>query len=75
MALTEAEKLLTACLKHCGVSIGRAMVVCLLLKEEEQILDMAEYLLSKGKVTDEEAVEQARRIATAESPDSPSSPQ
>ena len=65
MALTEAEKLLVAALKHFGVSKGRAMVVCLLLKEEEQILDMVEYLLSKEKVTDEEAVAQARKIAGA----------
>lgn len=63
MELTEAQKLLIACLKHCGVSKGRAMLVVLLLEKENQQLDMAEYLLSKGKVTNEEAEEEARRIA------------
>lgn len=64
MELTEAQKLLIACLKHFGVSKGRAMVVYLLLREnEDKQLDMMEYLLSKEKVTDEEAVEMAHRLA------------
>lgn len=63
MALTEAQKLLIACLKHCGIGEGKAMVVCLLLKEEEQQLDMAEFLLSKENITDEEALNTAHQIA------------
>lgn len=63
MDLTEVQKLLIACLKHFGVSKGRSMVVFLLLKEEKQQLDMIEYLLSKEKVTDAEALEMAREIA------------
>ena len=63
MELTEAEKLLIGCLKHFGVSKGRAMAICLMLKEEAQRMDMIEYLLSKERVTDEEALDMARKIA------------
>lgn len=63
MELTEAQNLLIDCLRHFGVSKGKAMVVFLLLKEENQQMDMIEYLLSKEKVTDEEALDMARRIA------------
>ena len=35
----------------------------LLLKKENQQMDMIEYLLSKEKVTDEEALDMARRLA------------
>ncbi len=63
MALTETQNLLLDCLKHFGVSKGKAMVVFLLLKKENQQMDMIEYLLSKEKVTDEEALDMARRLA------------
>lgn len=63
MELTEVQKLLVACLKNCGVSLGKSMVVCLVLEETQQQLDMAEYLLNNGKVTDEEAIAQAYKIA------------
>lgn len=63
MALTEAQNLLLDCLKHFGVSKGKAMVVFLLLKKENQQMDMIEYLLSKEKVTDAEALDMARRLA------------
>ena len=63
MALTETQRLLIACLKHLDVSKGTAMGVCLLLKEEAQQMDMVEYLLSKKMGTDEEVLEQARKIS------------
>lgn len=63
MELTEVQKLLIACLKRFGVSKGRSMVVCLLLKEEEQQMDMIEYLLNEPDMTDEKALNTAQRIA------------
>ena len=63
MELTEAQKLLIACLKHFGVNKGRAMAIFLMLKEESQQLDMSEYLLNEPEMTDEKALEMARRIA------------
>lgn len=63
MELTEAQKLLVACLKHFGVSKGKAMVVCLKLKEESQRMDMVEYLLNEPQMTDEKAMEMANRLA------------
>lgn len=63
MALTEAQKGLVSCLKNCGISKGKAMVVCLLLKEECLQLDMMEYLLSRDKVSDEEALNMAHKLA------------
>lgn len=63
MELTEAQKLLIACLKHFGVSMGKSMVVCLMLKEEAQRMDMIEYLLNEPELTDEEALDMARRLA------------
>ena len=63
MELTEVQKLLIACLKRFGVSKGRSMVVCLLLKEAEQQMDMIEYLLNEPDVTDEKALNMAQRIA------------
>lgn len=63
MELTEAQKLLIACLKHFGVSKGRAMAIFLMLKEESQQLDMSEYLLNEPDMTDEKALDMARKIA------------
>ncbi len=63
MELTEAQKLLIGCLKHFGVSMGKSMVVCLMLKEEAQRMDMIEYLLNEPEMTDEKALEMARRLA------------
>ena len=63
MELTEAQNLLIDCLRHFGVSKGRSMVVCLLLKEEEQQMDMIEYLLNEPDMTDEKALNTAQRIA------------
>lgn len=63
MELTEAQKLLIACLKHFGVSLGKSMVVCLMLKEESQRMDMIEYLLNEPEMTDEKALDMARKIA------------
>ena len=63
MELTEAQKLLIACLKHFGVSMGKSMVVCLMLKEESQRLDMIEYLLNEPGMTDEKAMDMANKLA------------
>lgn len=63
MELTEAQKLLIGCLKHFGVSMEKSMVVCLMLKEEAQRMDMIEYLLNEPEMTDEKALEMARRLA------------
>lgn len=63
MELTEVEKLLIGCLKHFGVSKGKSMVVCLMLKEEAQRMDMIEYLLNEPEMTDEKALEMARSLA------------
>ena len=63
MELTEVQKLLIGCLKHFGVSMGKSMVVCLLLKEEAQQLDMVEYLLNEKEITDEKVLDEAYRIA------------
>ena len=63
MELTKAQELLIDCLKHFGVSKGKAMVVCLMLKEEAQRMDMIEYLLNEPEMTDEKALEMARRLA------------
>ena len=63
MALTEIEERLIDGLKIDGVRKGAAMAICLMLKEEAQRMDMIEYLLSKERVTDEEALDMARKIA------------
>ena len=63
MELTEAQKLLIACLKHFGVSKGKSMVVCLMLKEEAQRMDMIEYLLNEPGMTDEKAMDMASKLA------------
>ena len=63
MELTEAEKLLIGCLKHFGVSKGRAMAICLMLKEEAQRMDMIEYLLNEPEMTDEKAMDMANKLA------------
>lgn len=63
MALTEIEARLIDGLKIDGVKKGAAMAVFLMLKEDNQRMDMIEYLLSKEKVTDAEALEMANRLA------------
>ena len=61
--LTEIDARLIDGLKIDGVRKGAAMAVCLMLKEDNQRMDMIEYLLSREKVTDEEALDMARRLA------------
>ena len=63
MALTEIEERLIDGLKIDGVRKGAAMAVFLMLKEDNQRMDMIEYLLSKERVTDEEALDMANRLA------------
>ena len=63
MELTEAQKLLIECLKHFGVSKGRAMAVFMMLQEDDQRMDMIEYLLNEPEMTDEKAMEKARELA------------
>ena len=63
MELTEVQKLLIGCLKHFGVSFGKSMAICLMLKEEAQRMDMIEYLLNEPEMTDEKALDMANRLA------------
>ena len=63
MPLTEIEAHLIDALKMDGVRKGAAMVVCLMLKEESQRMDMIEYLLNEPDMTDEKALDMARKIA------------
>lgn len=66
--LTEIEKGLIASLKLHGIGKGMAMAVCMWTDTEEKRLDMMEFLLSKEKVTGEEALDMARKIAGEETP-------
>ena len=50
-------------LKHYGVSMGISMVISLSLRSEPERMQMIEFLLSREKVTDEEALNEARRIS------------
>lgn len=63
MPLTEIEAHLIDALKMDGVRKGAAMAVCLMLKEESQRMDMIEYLLNEPDMTDEKALDMARKIA------------
>ena len=63
MPLTEIEAHLIDALKMDGVRKGSAMAVCLMLKEEPQRMDMIEYLLNEPDMTDEKALDMARKIA------------
>ncbi len=63
MPLTEIEAHLIDALKMDGVRKGAAMAVCLMLKEEPQRMDMIEYLLNEPDMTDEKALDMARKIA------------
>lgn len=63
MPLTEIEAHLIDALKMDGVRKGAAMEVCLMLKEEPQRMDMIEYLLNEADMTDEKALDMARKIA------------
>lgn len=63
MPLTEIEAHLIDALKMDGVRKGAAMAVCLMLKEEPQWMDMIEYLLNEPDMTDEKALDMARKIA------------
>ena len=63
MPLTEIEAHLIGALKMDGVRKGAAMAVCLMLKEEPQRMDMIEYLLNEPDMTDEKALDMARKIA------------
>lgn len=63
MPLTEIEAHLIDALKMDGVRKGAAMAVCLMLKEDSQRMDMIEYLLNEQEMTDEKALDMARRIA------------
>lgn len=63
MLLTEIEAHLIDALKMDGVRKGAAMAVCLMLKEEPQRMDMIEYLLNEADMTDEKALDMARKIA------------
>ena len=66
MELTDAQRHLTAGLRMHGVSLGPAMAVCLMLREENRQMEMIEFLLSKETVTDEEALDMARRLTEEE---------
>lgn len=63
MPMTEIEAHLIDALKMDGVRKGAAMAVCLMLKEDSQRMDMIEYLLNEQEMTDEKALDMARRIA------------
>ena len=63
MPLTEIEAHLIDALKMDGVRKGAVMAVCLMLKEDSQRMDMIEYLLNEQEMTDEKALDMARRIA------------
>lgn len=63
MALSEVEKNLVAGLKLHDISMGKALAVCLLLKQDEQRLDMLEFLLTEEEVTDKEVMRVAHKLA------------
>ena len=63
MPITEVEKLLISGLKLCGVKKGIGMVILLLLKEEDQQMDMIEYIVEHKQATEQELLNVARRMA------------
>ena len=63
MELSGNEKLLIQGLQICGISKGMSAVIFMTLQTDEQKLEMCNYLADHKDASDEELLEQARRIA------------
>lgn len=61
--LTELEKILIGYLKISNARAGVQATMFLLLREEPQQMEMCEFLSKNEEATEQEILEQARRIA------------
>ena len=61
--LTELEEILIGYLKTSHAKAGVQAVAFLLLREEPQQIEMCEFLSKNEDATEQEVLEQARRIA------------
>ncbi len=61
--LTELEEILIGYLKTSNAKAGVQAVAFLLLREEPQQIEMCEFLSKNEDATEQEVLEQARRIA------------
>ena len=69
--LTELEEVLIGYLETSNARAGVQATAFILLREEPQQMEMCEFLSKNEDATEEEILEQARRIATEEMQDTP----
>lgn len=63
---SRAQEICLECLMTLGVSTDGIMVIMLLIPEDWQIAEMADYLLKNKGATEDEIIEEAIRISEME---------
>lgn len=64
--LSKAQEMLIICLKALGVSLDGVKVIMLLIPEDWQIAEMADFLLKNKDAKETEIIEEAIRISEME---------
>ena len=64
--LSKAQEMLIMCLKPLGVSLDGVKVIMLLIPEDWQIAEMADFLLKNKDAKETEIIEEAIRLSEME---------